>query len=317
MRNRNRIEAGLAALALAAAALVANGPVGVAYGDEPCVPSDGTPAAFSEWSWASFTEWQTDLTPPADPDGQDGEDNPANLEQIGEGGAMGAPFQRTVVDVQATEGDWTEWTDDGGQVTTEENVPPDADSDTVRYVPAGTVDDATAGYWDNSAVTFYTWTGGNSGDAPPVYSDASQTALHPSWNPTSGNPQGGEHAGAGLYSPYETGNGQSTASWFLKAGVYVPGSEDTDFLWQKQVRTWVPGTDEVTHEEYRWSVYTRTYTPGTEPVVCGSDEPQVDNPSNDDLPVDNPPADQPNPAVKQVQPPATKPVVPTSIDAGL
>jgi hypothetical protein len=43
----------------------------------------------------------------------------------------------------------------------------------------------------------------------------------------------------------------------------------------------------------------------------------VDNPSNDDHPGDNPPGEQPNPVVKQVQSPVAKPVVPTSIDAGL
>ena len=119
-----------------------------------------------------------------------------------------------------------------------------------QYVSAGTVDDSTEGHWDNTEVTFYTWTGGNSADAPPVYADETQTSLHDDWNPTNGNPQGGPHAAAPPLAPYEAGSGPNTASWFLKAGSFVPGVADTDYLWQKQVRTPVPGTDDVIEYEY-------------------------------------------------------------------
>jgi len=42
--------------------------------------------SFTPWVWSSYTPWQTLTTPPADPDGQDGEANPLNLRKITEGG---------------------------------------------------------------------------------------------------------------------------------------------------------------------------------------------------------------------------------------
>ena len=289
---RNRIEAGIAALALTAAALVANGSVGTAYGDEPCVPNDGTPAAFSEWRWASFTEWQTGRTPPADPDGQDGEDNPLNLTMIGE------PEERTVESPGSPE--TTDWL----------LAPPagdgwvQADQRTVVDVPGSTQE--VFDHWQR-----YSWTGGpHAGDDPPSFPSVD-------WQP---NMQGDPH-GIGVEGAYFRSHGGSgKGEWFYLEAVtttveHPPVTHD-EYRYERTVAS------EVT--EYRWSVYTRTYTPGTAPVVCGPDEPQVDNPnppsdnpSDDDHPVDNPPGDQHNPAVKQGQPPVTKPVVPTSIDAGL
>ena len=165
----------------------------------------------------------------------------------------GAPWVATGASRVKTEGTdptYTDWANSGAPVRTETNVAPSEDSDLVQYVPAGTVDDSTEGHWDNTVVTFYTWTGGNSADAPPVYADETQTSLHPDWNATNGNPQGGPHAAAPPLSPYEAGNGPNTASWFLKAGTFVPGVADTDYLWQKQVRTLVLGTDDVIEYEY-------------------------------------------------------------------
>ncbi len=165
----------------------------------------------------------------------------------------GAPWVATGASRVKTEGTdptYTDWVNEGEPVRTETNVAPSADGDLEQYVSAGTVDDSTEGHWDNTEVTFYTWTGGNSADAPPVYADETQTSLHDGWNPTNGNPQGGPHAAAPPLSPYEAGSGPNTASWFLKAGSFVPGVEDTDYLWQKQVRTPVPGTDDVIEYEY-------------------------------------------------------------------
>src|SRR5262245_51713374 len=48
-------------------------------------PADGTTVQFGEWDWVRFTDWQTDPTSPADPDDESGEDNVANVLQIGEG----------------------------------------------------------------------------------------------------------------------------------------------------------------------------------------------------------------------------------------
>ena len=44
----------------------------------------GAAAVFGDWKLSDYTEWTTDATPPADVDGQAGEDNLANVTQIGE-----------------------------------------------------------------------------------------------------------------------------------------------------------------------------------------------------------------------------------------
>jgi hypothetical protein len=182
----------------------------------------------------------------------------------------GAPWVATGLNRVKTEGTdptYTDWVNQGELIRTEEDVPPGANTDTVRYNAAGTVDDSTEGHWDNTVITFYTWTGGNSADAPPVYADETETALNSGWNATSGSPQGGPHAAAPLYSPYEAGNGPNTASWFLKAGTFVPGVEDTDYLWQKQVRTLESGTDDVIEYEYSKTIEGND-CPEEGPAVC-------------------------------------------------
>lgn len=157
---------------------------------------------------------------------------------------------------------YTDWTNYRNPVRTEDNVPPAADTDTVRYVAAGTVDETIPGGWDNSVITFYTWTGGPFDDAPPVYATPNNVALHAGWNATNGAPNGGPHAGAALYTPYNVSNNDNgKGSWFLKAGVYVPASTDTDYLWQKQVRTFVPAVEAVECPE------TETPTPTETPTV--------------------------------------------------
>lgn len=62
---------------------------------EPCVPSQGTQASFSDWSFDHFTDWQTSDVAPADPDGQSGDDNPLNLSMVGD------RDEKTVVDSPA------------------------------------------------------------------------------------------------------------------------------------------------------------------------------------------------------------------------
>lgn len=64
-------------------------------GHNECTPSDGTDPVFGDWSWASFTEWQTSPDAPADPDGQSGDDNLLNVSKIGE------RYERTVTDHEA------------------------------------------------------------------------------------------------------------------------------------------------------------------------------------------------------------------------
>ena len=56
----------------------------VAVGIPAAQATDGTNAVFGKWASTGFTTAQTDPGPPADPDGQTGEDNLANVKQIGE-----------------------------------------------------------------------------------------------------------------------------------------------------------------------------------------------------------------------------------------
>ena len=46
----------------------------------------GTDPVLGSWAWSSFTDGRRTANPPADPDLQDGEENPLNLVKIGEVG---------------------------------------------------------------------------------------------------------------------------------------------------------------------------------------------------------------------------------------
>lgn len=68
---------------------------------EPCVPSQATNPVFGAWKWARFTGWQESAdTTPADPDGQDGQENLANVTQVGEGyrDTLDAAYRRKIND---------------------------------------------------------------------------------------------------------------------------------------------------------------------------------------------------------------------------
>ena len=80
--RKNQALTGLAAAAVFTMGFV---PVSQAYAAEPCVPNAGHPAESGAWSWTAFTPWQADPAQPADPDGESGGDNIANVTQIGEG----------------------------------------------------------------------------------------------------------------------------------------------------------------------------------------------------------------------------------------
>ncbi|MFE6649995.1 LPXTG cell wall anchor domain-containing protein [Nocardioides sp. NPDC057772] len=62
---------------------------------ETIVIEEATPAVFGPWQWDHFTTWTTTSGTPADEDGQDGEDNPLNLSQIGE------QYEQTVITKEA------------------------------------------------------------------------------------------------------------------------------------------------------------------------------------------------------------------------
>lgn len=80
---------------------------------ETIVVEEATPAVFGPWQWDHFTTWTTTSGTPADEDGQDGEDNPLNLSQIGE------QFQQTVITKEAhTDPDVTLYFVEDGEPTT-------------------------------------------------------------------------------------------------------------------------------------------------------------------------------------------------------
>lgn len=80
---------------------------------ETIVVEEATPAVFGPWQWDHFTAWTTTPGTPADEDGQDGEDNPLNLSQIGE------QYQQTVTTKEAyTDPDVTLYFVEDGEPTT-------------------------------------------------------------------------------------------------------------------------------------------------------------------------------------------------------
>ncbi|MER7559678.1 LPXTG cell wall anchor domain-containing protein [Nocardioides sp. NPDC126508] len=80
---------------------------------ETVVVEEATPAVFGPWQWDHFTAWTTTSGTPADEDGQDGEDNPLNLSQIGE------QYEQTVVTKEAyTDPDVTLYFVEDGEPTT-------------------------------------------------------------------------------------------------------------------------------------------------------------------------------------------------------
>lgn len=301
-----------AGLALAHPALAAGD------SDQPCTPSTGTEAVFGEWTPSGdFTQT------PQDPDGETDDDSALNLKRIGE---------REETWVPGTQSSPTQWADDGDQIRTEENAAPDADSDLVRYQFLG----ETAPDVITPAVSaqHYSWNGGHLDvNNPPTV-----VPENDDWQPnTTQEPHThGEGAPATWVnaSLHYTANSSGHASWFY----FIPGTEavtDTDFLWQKQVRSFEPGTSG--HMEYRWSVEHRTYTEGTDPVTCDDQEqPPVDgggdDPTTPSVPteVKGQTAQTPSSAPTQLAqshaanqpapspaPGANRPAVPLSIDAGL
>ncbi|MEU0316130.1 LPXTG cell wall anchor domain-containing protein [Nocardioides sp. NPDC006273] len=80
---------------------------------ETIVVEEATPAVFGPWQWDHFTTWTTTSGTPADADGQDGEDNPLNLSQIGE------QYEQTVITKEAyTDPDVTLYFVEDGEPTT-------------------------------------------------------------------------------------------------------------------------------------------------------------------------------------------------------
>ncbi len=140
-----------------------------------------------------------------------------------------------------TEDSYTDWVNDGDQIRTEENNAPGANGDLVRYVFVGETDPEVI--TPGVAGGHYSWNGGNRGvgDPPTV------TPPHLDWQlNTESEPAGHLTAATWFGTPgvglHVLGNSPSNASWFYTVAS-VPAVTDTDFLWQKQVRTFVEGVD--------------------------------------------------------------------------
>ncbi len=227
---------------------------------------------------------------------------------------------------------WTGWADDGEVVRTEENSPPEVeDADLEQYVAAGTVEEvvqeyipptaATDGHWDNTTLLNHEWNGGNipAGQQPPLWDpDKGPPTLHKSWGVNQGNHNGVPHQQPPLV-PYQTAKDNGNAAWFLWVGTWVPGSDgdpgqpeikDTDYLWQKQVRELVPGSDAVTCEVVEPPVEPPVDEPMDDPVdqpVTGPTDSQVAGPKA--------PAEEPSGTTQQES--VAGPTVPSKVDAGL
>jgi hypothetical protein len=147
-----------------------------------------------------------------------------------------------------TQDHYTDWADDGEAVLTHENTPPGADTDTTRWLPAGSSKHVTKEATEDTEVLDhvqrYSLTGGSfpEGGVVPAFPDPGSPF---SWQP---NVQGDPH-GVGAPGAYSRSNGASgNTDWFYLEYVYetVPGEAEeshTDYLWQPQSRTFVEGED--------------------------------------------------------------------------
>jgi hypothetical protein len=259
-------------------------------------PDPGTDPVIGAWTLSSFTDWQTDPNPPADPDGQDGEDNPLNTVRVGE------RYDKVVVDTEA----WTETVVDA-EAWTETVVDAEAWTETIPAVP---------GFWTNFEPNdkHGTFIG------PPTW----PTDPEGSWSEpkTNGGP---DPEASGVYQ-----NGHGYGSWFYRsqgtperviehpAVTHTVDHPAVTHTVDHPAVTHTVDHPAVTHTvehpagshiEYCWSIDTRTVTPGTPPV---------DNPPSVNPPTVSPAADVP-PSVSTPRKAGTPaaPAVPVSIDAGL
>ena len=255
-------------------------------------PDPGTDPVIGAWTWSSFTDWQTDPNPPADPDGQAGEDNLLNVTQIGE------RFEQEVEGAGTTETtDWVLESPGEGWVQIDQRTVTDVEAHEDVIVEA-------------QPGQHYSWNGGNRGvDDPPTV-----VPPHADWQAnTEQEPPGHLVSATWLNeSLHVTGNSPSNASWFYYVHPVEEVVEHHDAVTHEEFRYELTTYGTVT--EYRWSVYTRVNTPGTPP----GETPPGETPPGETPPGVNPAADVP-PSVSTPPKASTPaaPAVPVSIDAGL
>lgn len=165
---------------------------------------------------------------------------------------------------------YTDWVNSGEPVRTEENAAPEADTDLSRWVAAGedtdTITEAVIG-----VDQWWHWNGGNEGVAP-------------AWPGEGWNTDNGDHNGLKNKDDYAPNTvfdasvkGGDNASWFYhEFRESADAVTDTDYFWQKQVRTFVPAVPEVVCEtpSETPTVPTETTTV-TPPVVTETVTPPV------------------------------------------
>lgn len=276
--------------ALAAAAISTTiALAGPANATDGCTPSNGTDAAPDAWA-LGFTDWSKTETPPADPDGS-GEDNLANLIQIGKGWPETADpaYRQNVRDGVKGVTSWST-SDAAPLVAAGEEV----GHRYTREVGNGDATKGTPGVWENFSPN------DDKGpfDGPPDY----PYDKRGTWNAHGELPPGQ----AGPDGVYQNGNGNG--SWFYREAGTPAKAETFHTEYQFDVYAF--------HYEYRWSVYQRGIIEGTAPVTCDTDEPAgettdetTDEPTNE--PTEEPtvtPETQTDEPTETPQTPATPPV---------
>jgi hypothetical protein len=260
----------------------------VAVGMPAAQATDGTNAVFGTWEWSRFTSAQTDPAAPADPDGQAGEGNFANVSQIGEGWAdtHDDAYRQKVSDGWVR---FTEWqtSDTAPSVGANEEAGHRyersvGNNDGIAATPGtpgseGTLakpgTPAEPGFWTN----FHPNDNHGTFDGPPSYPHDSRGT----WSAP--KEDGGPHQDkSGVFQ-----NGNGNGSWFYRE----QGTPATPGTPAVEGKPGTPGTDAkpetfhteyqwdvyAFHYEYRWSVYERSNTPA-EPAVVDAIDP---NPSTD------------------------------------
>ena len=269
--HRSRIKKGvIAPLAVLATTLAC-----VAVGLPAAQATDGPKAVFGTWEWSRFTDANTDPDQPADPDGQTGEENAANVIQIGE------RYERQVPGTEHESSDWVRHAPPGdgwvqlpgadGEKWVQDKA---AWAETVVDQAASTETvEEEAAHWQR-----YSWTGG------PIEEGRTPSFPSADWQPNvEGDPHGVGHAGA-----YDRSNGSSgKADWFYLE--WVPAVTRTiehpatshvvhhaavahqEFRYQRLAPA---------HTEYYWSVYERTNTQAAQGVEEPTDPTDPTDPAD-------------------------------------
>jgi len=199
--------------------------------------------------------------------------------------------KRTVTDKEAVADSYTEWENKGETEVTEENEAPGPNTDTVRWILIGETDEevVTPGQHYVHAHNEGDDPLGND-EVPPTPSEdpsvwQANTEQEPPGHENSATwVNGGSFATGGLhYTSHGNPNddsGEGRRDWFY----YQAPVLDSDYIWQKQVREFVPGEDAVTHQEFKFEKTTCTEVPVDDP----KDPPQQNNPPKADAPPELP-----------------------------